>query len=384
LNRVLIPLTASTPSFAVADNQSPFHTFSGEAKLTASFWALPAAPIDIANPTPAEGIGAIAIRCEAGLASSWTALNGGPLNLRQPYIMAAPGWIAITDLSAGNAFCVQKFALWKDKLNPFGTTASFRCLPAAPFFFNSLADGTELISTHGDADVRADRPVTAKGEPLEIRSKNSLLILAATRGLRLFYLFDDNILADQTDLKKSPPQFPKPLSLVLSNALFKTTAVNGALLFGNLARFRESAAGRLYLARRARLPYNVARPGRGQCRAASPGSWRERACSASSAEPWLLLVCGCSGIRGQPNDSGSRFTSRYCRIASRDGHRPDDGPYLFHGGGWTLAQSLDAQRKSLFRNVVLVRPDYDKIWADAVGNLGRDQSRLTSAQTPTC
>jgi hypothetical protein len=41
LNRVLIPLTASTPSFAVADNQSPFHTFSGEAELTASFWALP-------------------------------------------------------------------------------------------------------------------------------------------------------------------------------------------------------------------------------------------------------------------------------------------------------------------------------------------------------
>ena len=79
LNRVLIPLTASTNSFAVADNQSPFHTFSGQAKLTASFWALPAAPIDIANPTPAEGIGALAIRCEPGLTSNWTALRGGPL-----------------------------------------------------------------------------------------------------------------------------------------------------------------------------------------------------------------------------------------------------------------------------------------------------------------
>ena len=33
LNRVLIPLTASTDRFAVADNQSPFHTFSGETKL---------------------------------------------------------------------------------------------------------------------------------------------------------------------------------------------------------------------------------------------------------------------------------------------------------------------------------------------------------------
>ena len=43
------------------------------------------------------------------------------------------------------------------------------------------------------------------------------------------------MLADQSDLTKIPPQVPKPLSLVLSNALFKTTAVNGALLFGNLA-----------------------------------------------------------------------------------------------------------------------------------------------------
>lgn len=248
LNRVLIPLTASTPSFAVSDNQSPFHTFSGETKLTASFWALPAAPIDIANPTPAEGIGAIAIRCEAGLASTWTALNGGPLNLRQPYIMVAPGRIAITDLSAGNALCVQKFALWMDKLNRFGTTANVQFLATAPFFFNTLANGTELISTLANADVRADRPVTAKGEPLEIRSKKSLLVLAATSSFRLVYLFDDNMLVDNTDLTKKPPQIPKSLSLVLNNALFKTTAVNGCLLFGTLAEdFIKVERGALFL-----------------------------------------------------------------------------------------------------------------------------------------
>ncbi len=212
LNRVLIPLTASTDRFAVRDNESPFHTFSGETRLAASFWALPAAPIDVANPTPAEGIGALAIRGETGLTSNWTALNGGPVNLRQPYVMAAPGRIAITDLSAGNALCQQEFALWKDKLNRFGTTAEVQFLAAAPFFFNTLANGTELISTLANADVRADRPVTAKGEPLEIRSKKSLLVLAATSSFRMVYLFDDNMLVDNTDLAKKPPQIPRSRS----------------------------------------------------------------------------------------------------------------------------------------------------------------------------
>ena len=248
LNRVLIPLTASTASFSVGNNQSPFHTFSGEARLSASYWALPAAPIDIANPTPAEGIGGIAIRCDVGLTSNWTALQYGPLNLSQPYVMAAPGRIAITDLSAGNALCVQDFALWVDKLNRFGTTAEVQFLGAAPFFFNTLANGTEVISTLVNADVRTDRPVTAKGEPLEIRSKKSLLVLAATKSFRLIYLFDDNMLVDNTDLGKKPPQIPQPLSLVLNNALFKTTAVNGCLLFGTLAQdFIKVERGALFL-----------------------------------------------------------------------------------------------------------------------------------------
>lgn len=92
-----------------------------------------------------------------------------------------------------------------------------------------------MVSTLGNAEVRADRPVTAKGEPLEIRSKRTLLILAATSAFRFVDLFDDNMLADNTDPAKKPPELPKALSLVLSNALFKTTAVNGCTLFGTLA-----------------------------------------------------------------------------------------------------------------------------------------------------
>ena len=123
--------------------------------------------------------------------------------------MAAPGRIAITDLSAGNSLCVQEFALWMDQLNRFGTTAEVQFLSAAPFFFNTLANGTELVSTLCNADVRADRPVTANAEPLEIRSKKSLLVLAATSSFRLVYLFDDNMLVDNTDLTEEAAADPE-------------------------------------------------------------------------------------------------------------------------------------------------------------------------------
>lgn len=248
LNRVLIPLAASTDVFEVSDNRSPFHTFAGETKIAASFWALPAAALEVAHPTAAEGIGALVVRGEKGLTANWTALKGGAVNLQQPYVMAAPGRIAISDLSTGNALAQQDFELWRDKQNLYGTTAKVQYLRAAPFFFNTLASGVEMISTFVNADVRADRPVTAKGEALEIRSKKSLLIIGATSNVRFVELFDDNILADNFDPKKKPPQLPKPLSLVLTNALFKTTAVNGCVLIGILHEdFVKIERGSLFL-----------------------------------------------------------------------------------------------------------------------------------------
>lgn len=234
LNRVLIPMAASTPSFGVTENQSSFHTLRGETKIAASFWALPAATIDVAHPTPAEGIGALALRGDKGLTTNWTALKGGPLKLAAPYVMAAPGSITISDASAGNPLSHQDFKLWTDQSNRHGTTARFQYLAGTRFLFNTAAQGVELISTVGNADVRADRPVTAKGEPLEIRSKNSLLIIAATTQARLVQLFDDNMLVDNLDVAMTAPP-ARSLSLVLRNALFKTTEVNGCLLLGTLA-----------------------------------------------------------------------------------------------------------------------------------------------------
>ncbi len=248
LNRVLIPYAASEETFGVASCQSPFYTLSGSAHISESSWALPAGAIDVANPPAAEGIGAMAILAKPGLSMRWTGLKEGALNLVQPYLMAAPGRIAITDLAAGNAGAFHDLQLWKDAQNLFGTSARLQFPATAPFFFNTLANGTELLMAQVNADVRADRPVKVNGEPLEIRSKNSLLVLAATKAFRLVYLFDDNILFDNIDLSQQEPALPKPISLALRNALFKTTPVNGCLLFGLLSEdFEKVTQANLFL-----------------------------------------------------------------------------------------------------------------------------------------
>jgi hypothetical protein len=392
LNRVLIPLTASTERFEVTDNQSPFHTLSGETKVAASFWALPTAAIDVANPSAAEGIGALLIRGEEGLNSNWTALKGGPVNLKQPYVMAAPGRIGLTDLSTGNSLAQQDFKLWQDKLNPFGTTAKFQYSAAAPFFFNTMASGVELISTFGDADVRADRPVTARGEPLEIRSKKSLLIIGATSSFRLFYLFDDNMLADNTDPAKKPPQLPKPLSLVLSNALFKTTAVNGCLLFGTLAEdFVRVDRGSLFLT----LGLHAYLPTLPDPYAANIEQLKfqfrvsdERSLYLSNQPSvWLLLICRVKWEPAAEEEDQVKVSFHFAPLPNQppwtDSGPANDLDFVALIGGDANA---GVEPQSQIPPIDVTRsppppPDYGDIWEKSVAGLQRDQFALLDVST---
>lgn len=248
MHRVLIPFSCSTPTFEAVDCQSPFHTLKGKSPIAKSAWALPAALIDVLHPTPASGIGAMLAKCSKGLTNSWKGLKGGDFNLNQPSLMVEPGRVAITDLTAGNLFCQQSFDLWKDKQNRFGTSVQLQYPSATLFFYNTFANGNEALVVLANADVQIDRPVTVAGEALAIRSKNSLLLLAANKTQRVIYLFDDNILFDITDLNKKPPIIPRPIALALHNALFKVTPVNGCALFGQLTEdFVRVKEGFLFL-----------------------------------------------------------------------------------------------------------------------------------------
>lgn len=235
LKRVLVPFFSTPDSFRVSDCKSPFNQVQGQAPIASSAWGLPVATIDVLHPTPAAGIGGMLVKCSLGLTAAWSGLEGGTLNLAQPCVLAEPGTINISDLGAGNVFCQQKFDLWKDAFNPFGSTIQVQYPSSTAFFFESLAAGFEALMVLVNADVQIDRPVTVSGEAVAIHSKNSVLILAVGKALKLVYLFDDNILIDSTDLTQKPPVIPQPIALALENALFKVTPVNGCLLFGQLA-----------------------------------------------------------------------------------------------------------------------------------------------------
>lgn len=248
LHRILVPLACSAPDFRVHECRSPFLRLSGRAPIDAAAWALPSAPIDVQHPTPAAGIGALSIKCGKGLAASWQGLRGGELHAGGPYLLAEPGRIGLTDQKSANAFGEQTLELWKDEENTYGTNAQLRFPRPAPFFYNTLANGNEALVVLADADVRIDRPVTVAAEALAIRSKDSLLLLAVNKAMRLVYLLDDNILFDNSDFTQKVPVLPQPVALALRNALFKVTPANGCLLFGRLAEdFVKVERGSLFL-----------------------------------------------------------------------------------------------------------------------------------------
>jgi len=248
LKRVLIPFTCSQENFQVSDNQSPFHSLQGDAPITASAWALPAAPIDVMNPTPAAGIGGILIRGGKSLTSAWSGLQDGDLHLNQPSLLAEVGSILVGDVSAGNVFGQQTFDLWKDEQNTHGAKLQLQIPDKTPLLYFSHVNGSEGISVLAHADAQSDRPVTVAGSALEIRSKNSLVLIIAAKANKGILLFDENVLQDNLDPSQKPPMPPQPIALALRNALFKTTPVSGLFLWGSLADdFIKVTKANLYL-----------------------------------------------------------------------------------------------------------------------------------------
>jgi hypothetical protein len=156
------------------------------------------------------------------------------------------------------------------------------------------------VSVLTDADVKIDRPVKVTGEPPAVRSKNSLLILAANKAWRLVYVFDDNILFDNATVGQTPATIPPPIALALRNALFKVTPVNGCALFGSLAEdFVKVTQGFLLLGFGvyAYLP-SLPDPYAGNLGALQFQFRRSRRSPAGGGQVWMLLVCM---VRWQPD-----------------------------------------------------------------------------------
>lgn len=248
LQRIYFPFQPSAQNVVIQKNQSDFHFIEKEAAIQRGGWVIPLTVIDVSQPTSAAGIGEMFVQCKNGITNRWAGLNGGGLSLNNPGFLVGPGQILVADLTAGNPHANQTLKLWKDETNQTGTFVSLRFSDSAPFFYVSNADGNELLMTQSNADFRIDRPVKVNGEPPQVRSLDSLLVIAASAANRLVYLFDNNLILDDAQIDHEDPVVPEQMALALTNALFKVTQPNGCLLFGNLNKdFSKVDKGFLFL-----------------------------------------------------------------------------------------------------------------------------------------
>ncbi|PZR26571.1 MAG: hypothetical protein DI535_13610 [Citrobacter freundii] len=231
LSRVLIPVKADTASFEIKECLSPLQTLSGQAAISNSWWGLSAAQLDIANPLEADGQGALVFQTAKGLSCTHNGQDGSESALIAPLFLIEPGRVSFTDQTSNTLGATQELTMWKDEYNPHGTSIQLTYLKSASIVYNTLAQGDEIYVTQVDADVRTDRPVKVNGEAVEVRTKSSMLMLAANATKNIFGLYDDNILWDHT-LPGTKAPVIKPIALALENALFTVSPVNGCLLVG--------------------------------------------------------------------------------------------------------------------------------------------------------
>ncbi|HSI74803.1 MAG TPA: hypothetical protein VK957_02860, partial [Lunatimonas sp.] len=231
LSRVMIPYRSNQSVIGIKECKSPYLDLKGEAPIVNSWWAIPAAIVDISQPLEASSPGAMAVLTSEGLRANWQGQDGKTGHLKEAFVMAEFGRISITDLSSNWLGVFQEIGHWNDDFNPHGTSVALDFQNEMPFIYNSLAEGTEVVLAEAHAEIKVDRPVQVNGLPVVVKTKHSVVVMAASEANNLLYLFDDNVLWDNKLPFDKVPQF-KTIALALENALFSVSPVNGGLLFG--------------------------------------------------------------------------------------------------------------------------------------------------------
>jgi hypothetical protein len=231
LNRLLIPYQYSQPEFEPKTPKSPLFNLEGNGKIKQSWWAIPAAVLDVNAPLTAAGTGAMVADIQPGLSASWEGAEGDDLMLNDCQVLVENNRISLTSLGLSGEGAFHILDHWKDQLNPHGTQVELTFPTAALFYYECQADGVEAVLTQTHATVNADRPKQVNGQSFLIKTKNSILMLAGGQTNNLIYLIDDNILWDNKLEFDKMPKF-KSLAIALENALFTVSPVNGIVLFG--------------------------------------------------------------------------------------------------------------------------------------------------------
>lgn len=244
LNRVGIPFVSTQQQLDVLNCQSAVCNITGSSNILRSAWSLNCAVLDVNNPLEANGIGGMMIQTDKGLSASWYGLQDVNLqnkewaNLRSPWILVEPGRISISDLNAGNINAKQEYKLWKDSKDRWNTI-DLKYGDSFIFFYNCLQSGNEAVMAIADCTGALNRPVNVAAVPFELKSKKTFFLLTWLPAIQLVYLYDDNLLIDNSVTNPGAVTTFKPQAIALNNALLTVSPITGFLFVGALKSEQE-------------------------------------------------------------------------------------------------------------------------------------------------
>src|SRR5665213_2785346 len=235
LNGIYIGLTASPPVFTVSKCESAFFTIQGSASITASYWELPVATINITQANTATGAGAISVVCSAGLQVNWEGLKSGWVNLPAPMFSATPGGIAVLDNAASDRYGTQHYDLWSSESTGRLSTIDLTYSNKFTLLFISLQSGQEILTTTVQFKANIDRPVRVDGSPVNVSGTGGILYLFYAPAAKTLLLLDTSLIAENYPaLPGATTTSVPPEALALTNALLTVTPPSAFLLWGTL------------------------------------------------------------------------------------------------------------------------------------------------------
>lgn len=242
LSAISIPMGAETAEFTVQATQSPLFGPANTAKIAEAAWLLTAAELGIT--LPAEGVGQLSLRTEAGLTATCAGLldadqaNTAQLRLNNLWLCGAPGLLQVIALESATEYATQTLRLWQDPQARWNEL-QLRYAGQFPFVYQSYAAGTESVASITDCVGSLDRPVSADGTPFALRTKMSLCVRAYGAERDYLAIYDENVIRDNTAQPDVPvaavvsPTFQSQ-AIALNNALLTVSPVNNFLLSGEL------------------------------------------------------------------------------------------------------------------------------------------------------
>ncbi|EOZ95225.1 hypothetical protein A33Q_3430 [Indibacter alkaliphilus LW1] len=234
-NRMMFPMRCNQSELEILSQKSPYCKLSGKAGIEASWWAVPAAILDINAPLQASGEGGLAVLAMEGFSLSCLGQGGNDGKLVSPLFILDPGRIALTDTKSSWHGTFQDIQYYKDSINPHGTSIHLAFKNESPFVYNVLSEGIEMTMTEVNADIQIDRPVQVNGHAFEILTKDSVFVTIATVGKNAVYFYDGNIIWDSSkgEGERRTPSF-KTKAIALENGLFSVSPVNACIIFGEV------------------------------------------------------------------------------------------------------------------------------------------------------